>query len=285
MSELIVGVGGAQPSYPAVEWALTYAQRTAASVRLVHVIDLTWGVVPSDYTERAILEAEQLLRGVEQRYSDLHPDAAIRSSVLVGSPVEELAVASEQAELLVLGAHRRHGDFGAAGRRTTRMASRAACSVVVVPDDIPRGASGIVVGVDGSENSAAAVRFAAREADRLGESLTAIYSWVAPEPWSGSASILWPLVPLDEDRIVVAEAIAGLAEDYPDLTIHSEVVSARPERALYAASVTARMLVLGSRGRHGLTKLFLGSVSESMVSALPCAVAIIRPEPEPQPES
>ncbi|CAN5347975.1 universal stress protein [soil metagenome] len=276
MSEVMVGVGGGQSSHSAVEWAASRTARTSGSVHLVHVIDVTWGIVPAEYTEQAILAAEQSLREVERSVADRYPDVAVRSSVLVGSPVEELARATEQADLLVVGTRRR-GEFGGAGRLATRIAARAACSVIVVPDDVPADATGVIVGVDGSDDSDAAVKFAAREADRLGESLTVIYSWAAPEPWDTTESILAPLAPLDEDRIVIAEAIAGLAEDYPDLTVHSEVVSARPERALYGASVRARMLVVGSRGRHGLTKLFLGSVSESMVSLLPCAVAVIRP--------
>lgn len=281
MKEIMVGISDLEVPHAPIEWAMSYAERSLASVHLVHVLDVTWGIVPAEYTEAALLEAEQLLRVLEGNAADRYPAVGIRSSVLVGSPVEELARASDSADLLVLGAHR-HGEFAASGRRTTRMASRATCSVVVVPDGTPSQMSGVVVGVDGSEDSAAAVRFAAREADHFGEPLTVVYSWFAPEPWSAT-SILAPIAPLDEDRLIVAEAVAGLAQDYPDLTVHSEVVSARPERALYAASINARMLVLGSRGRHGLTKLFLGSVSESMVSLLPCPVAVIRAETVPVP--
>ncbi len=82
---------------------------------------------------------------------------------------------------------------------------------------------------------------------------------------------------LDEDRRVLAEAIAGLADQYPDLHIVSEVVGGRPLRALYAAAVGARMLVVGSRGRHGFSKALLGSVSEDLVLSMPCPVVVVRP--------
>jgi len=277
MAEILVAISGDGATHPALDWAMSFAERTRQSVELVHVVDVTWGIVPADYTERALLEAEQALRDQERAAMERHPGVAIRSTVLVGSPVEELARASAAAEWLVIGGHR-HGSDGTAGRTTVRIAARAECSVIVVPDDIPATAVGFVVGVDGSDDGAAAVQFAAREADRFGEPLTVLYSWTAPEPWSATASILWPTIPIDEDRLIVAEASAGVRQDYPDLELLSEVVSARPERALAAASVNARMLVLGSRGRHALTRLLLGSVSESMVSALPCTVAVLRPQ-------
>jgi nucleotide-binding universal stress UspA family protein len=147
---------------------------------------------------------------------------------------------------------------------------------VVPRDDRPAG-HGIVVGVDGSSASDAAVAFAAREADRWGETLSVIYSWYAPQPWAEtSLAVLWPGSPRDEDRLIVAESIAGLAEDYPDLTIESDVVLDDPANALLRASAHARLLVVGSRGRHGITKAILGSVSESVVWGLRSPVAVIR---------
>ena len=124
MSEIMVGIRDLEVSHAPVEWAMSYAERSSASVHLVHVLDVTWGIVPAEYTETAILEAEQLLRALERIAADRHPAVNIRSSVLVGSPVEELARATESADLLVLGAHR-HGEFESAGRLTTRIASRA----------------------------------------------------------------------------------------------------------------------------------------------------------------
>ena len=281
MRKIMVGVSSDNAGHPALEWASDYARQSHSELELVHVIDVTWGIVPDEFTEQALLEAERGLREKERSLLERHPYLAVRSVVLVGSPVEELARAAKNSDLLVIGAERR-GGTGDAGRRTVRIAAGASTSVVVVPDGAVKAGRGIVVGVDGSANSAAAVQFAAREADRFGEELTVLYSWTAPEPWSPTASMLWPTEPLDEDRIVVAEAVAGLAQQYPDLAIQSRVVAARPENALFSASVGARMLVLGSRGRHGFTKFFLGSVSEELVSRIPCVIAIVRTASEPK---
>jgi nucleotide-binding universal stress UspA family protein len=119
------------------------------------------------------------------------------------------------------------------------------------------------------------VAFAAAEADRHADKLTAIYAWNAPEPWGTLPSVA-PTVPLEEDRLILAEAIAGLADEYPDLEIVSQVIGGRPLRALYAAAVGARMLVVGSHGKHGFTKAMLGSVSEDVILSVPCPVVVVR---------
>ncbi|HPG76124.1 MAG TPA: universal stress protein [Rhodoglobus sp.] len=53
-------------------------------------------------------------------------------------------------------------------------------------------------------------------------------------------------------------------------------VGGRPLPALYAASVGARMLVVGTHGKHGFSKALLGSVSEDLVLSLPCPVVVVR---------
>ena len=95
MREIMVGIRDLEVSHAPVEWAMSYAERSPASVHLVHVLDVTWGIVPAEYTEAAILEAEQLLRALERIAADRHPAVSIRSSVLVGLLVEELARATE----------------------------------------------------------------------------------------------------------------------------------------------------------------------------------------------
>ena len=279
MSGIVVGVSGKDTSHPAIDWAVDYAAGSTHSVDLIHVVDISWGAATMEFTDAALSEAEQKLDAEEARARALSPHVTVSSSVRIGSPTRELVAAADAASLLVIGSRRSHeGAEHAASRRPARIAAAASCSVVVVPVDSERG-SGVVVGVDGSEDSAAAVTFAAREADRFGEPLTVIYSWFAPQPWADStASLLWPTEPREEDRLVVTEAIAGLADMYPDLDLRTDVVVADPVNALRHGSAGARLLVVGSRGRHGFTKALLGSVSEQLVWALPCPVAVIRAE-------
>ncbi len=275
MGTIMVGVSGSTAGHPAIGWAMRYAHPRGHTVELVHVVDITWTTLPPDWAETALLEAEEALRGEAERARLIDPSVPVHPRVLIGSPTHDLASHAAAAELLVIGTHPR----GAVSElipssRAARIVAAASCPVAVIRDSAGEG-EGVVVGVDGSEASASAVAFAAAEADRVGETLKAIYAWSAPDPWGADLSP-WPTSPVEEDRRVLAEATAGLADQYPDLKVVSEVVGARPLRALYAASVGARMLVLGSHGKHGLSKAVLGSVSEDLVLSAPCPVVIVR---------
>jgi nucleotide-binding universal stress UspA family protein len=275
VSDLVVA--DVAESQSAINWAMEFGEPRGAIVELVHVVDTTWGHAPEGYLEEALLAAEEGLRDRANIARERAPGVAIESHVRFGSPVSELVRAAEMADFLVIGAHP-EDRYDGASRRTVRLAGLASCSVIVVPSSIIPAGEGVVVGVDGSADSASAVQFAADLADRYGESLTVVLAWGHPESWAMMEPVLVEADPSEEDRLIIAESIAGLATRYPHLVIHTEVSGSRPERALYAAGIDARMLVVGSRGRHGLARAMLGSVSEELVSELPCAIAVVRPK-------
>lgn len=269
----MVAVDDAEPSR-SLDWALAYAPHTQAEIELVHVLDLSWRSTPQKFATEALLDAEQQLRELAAQCS-ARTGLTVHVTVLLGRATSALIEHSSGADLLVMGAPGESliGDF--VNGRAARVAGRVTTSTVVVPHGRPQG-SGIVVGVDGSEFSVAALAFGAQEADRLGEPLTVIHSWHAPTPWTGRPIEGWPAEPEDEERRILAEAIAGLAQTYPDLTVHSAVEFGRATNVLSAAAEGTRMLVVGSHGRHGFEKAWLGSTSEELVLAMPTVVAVIR---------
>lgn len=274
---IVVGISGTEAAHPGLDWAVGYAASTHAVVELVHVVDVSWRTTPQDVVEETLLQAEHKLRQVVERTRTRHPDAKLHSAALVGDPDRSLAEHAGE-DLLVLGSptNRRQGPRFFAGR-STRIARRAEGPVIVFPHETDPDARGVVVGVDGSDVSDAAVAFAAREADRLGEPLTALHSWMPPVIWS-DVPIDWP-TKLDEEqaRMALGESLAGLRVDYPDLKVHSEMVYARPGDALYKAGTSARMLVVGSHGYGAFERAWVGSTSEELLHTMPCAVAIVRP--------
>lgn len=274
-NRILVGVNGPGPQYPAIDWALAYAPSVHAEVELVHVVDLSWRSNPAPFAEAALLEAERRLRDIAERHAG-RAVQPIHSTVLMGRAVPMLVEYAAQSKMIVLGVKRprtlREAVFNTAG---ARIAARASVSTVVVPHATAPG-HGIVVGVDDSEFSAAPLAFAAREADRLDVPLTVVHSWHAPQPWVEADVVDWPVAPEDEERRILSEAIAGLAQQYPDLQVHSKVVFARAAEALFDAARGASLLVVGSHGRHGFEKAWLGSTSEELVLAPPTAVAVIR---------
>jgi nucleotide-binding universal stress UspA family protein len=263
---------------PAVQWAVHYASPRHLDLELVHVLEETRAFVPAGLREEIILSAEQQLRAHADHIVENHPILRVHSKVVEGSPVEKLSEQATGAELLVIGTHalRRFSNL-VFSTRAAQIVSRSAVSVVIIPaEPRPQGA-GIVVGVDGSPASIAAVEFAAQEADRLGEPLTVVYAWRVPAPWSiATIEVDWPLGPEEADRILLAESVAGLPEKYPDLRVTEDMNAMLPVDALIASAANARMLVVGTHGRRGFARFWLGSVSHQLILAMPCPLAVIR---------
>ena len=169
---------------------------------------------------------------------------------------------------------------GAVTDRALQIAAVARCPVAVIGRNADDGGrQGVVVGVDGSEESTQAVAFAAGEADRAGQVLTVLHAFGNPRfkvlegmPGSDLAERA-----AEEERVILAETAAGLAENYPDLVVHQELVlDTDPEQALVEAAAGARLLVLGSRGRGAFKRLLLGSTAHAVLSQLPCPTVVTR---------
>lgn len=143
--------------------------------------------------------------------------------------------------------------------------------------------SRIVVGVDGSPGSRAALRWALRYAEHFGGEVVGVLAWAPPnftEPVP-----MPPLLSDDELRIRaerilrenIDEAEAALTTSVP---IRREVVRGHAARALLDQAEHAELLVVGSRGRGGFVGALLGTVSRHCVTHAPCNVVVVRPPAE-----
>lgn len=142
---------------------------------------------------------------------------------------------------------------------------------------------GILVGVDGSAESDAAVSWAVREAFMRHESLTlmhAVQPVVVSWPVSAGQSTVaqWQeenaqhAIDQGRERLSAAIDVGG------PLDVRTEVFYSHPVDALVDASAQARMIVVGSHGRGALGRLLMGSVSRGVVEHAHCPVAVIHPD-------
>jgi nucleotide-binding universal stress UspA family protein len=141
----------------------------------------------------------------------------------------------------------------------------------------------IVVGVDGSEGSRRALRWAVTEARHTNAAVEAITAWY----WDGAdMAMLAATNPREQfqhaERISAREVDAIVTELGSATPIAREVVEGYPVAALVEASRRARLLVLGSHGYGRLHHAVLGSVSDDCVRHAQCPVVII-PAHTPQP--
>ncbi|PRI12172.1 universal stress protein [Leucobacter massiliensis] len=282
MSEkYLIGVDGSEQSRAALAWGLARATERGASVELLHVADDSFLSESVAFLSEAQQASEQMLQGETEYARSLGFSGKITGTAVVGHPIAELEEASKHADLLVLGAHggsRFAGSFF--GTRAVKAAATAHCPVAVIPADDADAVSrtGVVVGVDGSEPSKRAIAFAAEEASTRGVPLIAVYAWMPP--LTPGLEYLWSEELVESQRAAAEEAIAigvaGLAQRYPDLEVRREIVQSAPVAALVQAAERADMIVVGSRGRGGISRLLLGSVSHGVLQALPCPVVVTR---------
>ena len=143
--------------------------------------------------------------------------------------------------------------------------------------------SPVVAGVDGSALSAAALDFALEEAAIRGADLNAVFVWTHP-PGAAPAG-LHPVrytfaEARDEAERMLAEQLAGASATYPDVRVGREVVhSLDTTRTLMKRSGRTQLMVVGSRGRGGMARLLLGSVSQALINHSSCPVAVVRHNP------
>ncbi|MCX5554685.1 universal stress protein [Streptomyces sp. NBC_00038] len=134
----------------------------------------------------------------------------------------------------------------------------------------------VVVGLDGSRESDAAVDWAAREALRRGLPLRLVHAWEGLPDAETGATLPELQVPQYWARRVLRSADDRLNERYPQLYVAAEQVRRPPGPTLLAEAETAELLVIGSQGLGGVGGFFSGSVAMATVAHAERPVVLVR---------
>jgi nucleotide-binding universal stress UspA family protein len=180
-----------------------------------------------------------------------------------GSPQQEIVTAAEKlgVDVIVMG---RRGERGLAklfvGDATIKTVSLTDRPVIVVPETATFWQQRILLATDGSEHSLAALEATARFAEISGLPVT-----VLSVP--GSDQI--------DARQVVDDAARKLQTR--GVTVDDRIMEGKPDEVIATAATElgADLVVMGSHGRTGITKLLLGSVSQQVIGALSCAAMVV----------
>jgi nucleotide-binding universal stress UspA family protein len=264
-------------SQAAVLWAARRAERAGLPLVILHVVDDRWVAEPYPWIGVMEESGDRLLQTAAGRVRDAFP-ITITTRLLTGSIGRSLAKYSAKASMLVIGSGTGHLG-GSLADRALQVAASSKVPVAVVGTQDLEGRSGVVVGVDGSKEATQAVAFAAAEADREGDELTVVYAIIAPDRVVDAGLTSTSLAELiaEEERLVLAETVAGLKVDYPGLQVRQVLETERgPVEALVDAAMNARMLVVGNRGRGAIQRLLLGSTAHGVLRHLPCPTVITR---------
>jgi nucleotide-binding universal stress UspA family protein len=277
----VVAWDGTPEALSALDWAVTRERPRHGRVLLVRVLqDALLEAISDDETSDEAADALQQLNDQVVRLSRTEPDLEIATQIVRGDPRHRLEAFSSPSNVVVLGTHDpavREPLF--AWSLTARLVSEAKGPLVVVPTGPLSPGAGIVVGVDGSAESAAAVEFAADEAERTRSPLILVHAWLEPVPVTIVGDIAADDLPwLESSHRELLEQVADLLrERRPELIIHTILEQSPTARALDRHARSASLLVVGARGYGPFRGLVLGSVSTALLRTMPCPVAVAGP--------
>jgi nucleotide-binding universal stress UspA family protein len=266
-SFIIVGIDGSASALSAVAVAAHEAKVRQAALRIVHayiwqLLDVPDGAGPGvpglhANAERQLAEATEVARRTA-------PDTEVDTQLVSGWPVPVLIDASRGAALTIIGSH---GDgrvvSGLVGSTAIELAAASHSPLMVVRSADASGGeraadAPIVAGVDGSDSSTVAARFAAAEAALLHAPLHVVQ--IRPSP---------------HDEEAARALVEQLRDETPGLEIEFRAIAGHVVDELVQASEYARMVVVGTRGRAGLVGLVLGSVSHALFEHAVCPIVVM----------
>jgi nucleotide-binding universal stress UspA family protein len=293
---IVVGYDGSAQATDGLEWAAVEAARSGRQLTVLYVVDygrfavgggnsggVGWATYLADDSAKLLVD-----RGVE-RARQAAPDVQVSGEAKVGRPIGALVEASSAADLMVVGT-RGHGELVdvALGSVAATVATHARCPVVIVRGGaavMPDPAHPVVVGVDGSPASLAALVYAAETAENASAPLVVVCAWNDVARFAGWVSVDTRVV-IDRDHLLDAErgsareilqtAVDHIRTDYPEVDVTSELVEGAPAAALLAAGADAGLVVVGSQGHGALAGLLLGSVSHAILHRSTRPVAVVR---------
>ena len=222
-----------------------------------------------DRVQKAEAEAQKQIERVAEdaRTAGVHVETLLRQG---SDPYHEVVrVANDRhADVIVIG-RRTRSDLARmmVGDSTAKVIGLASCSVLVVPRDTKMPEKGILVATDGSRLGDAAAYSAVRLVGRCGLPLTVI-SVVAEDSTA-------------EERSEAQAAVDRVQREASGERVEVEAMlqeGARPDTVIVTTAKrrAADMIVVGSHGRTGLSRLMMGSVSERVIGSADCPVLVVK---------
>lgn len=273
---IVVGVDAHDTWQGAVDWAADQALLERRPVTLVHVADTQeqlWhdaqGHERRIGVEPATTTAEQVLGLAAARVRSRAPGVPVHAVRHTGGVRGTLHAVARDAHLLVVGSRQRRTLwstlFGTSG---SSIAHRPPCPTVVahVAHHV-RPRQGVLVGIDDTDHSRAPLRFAFQQASWRGLPLEIVH--VALEPTYGATH------DEPEQQLEMAEAIAGLREEFPDVAVHTTIARGDPSEGLLRAGRDKHLVVVGAHHRRPMSELQFGSVVAPVVERATCPVAVV----------
>lgn len=141
------------------------------------------------------------------------------------------------------------------------------------------GQQKILVGIDGSENSLRALRWALDEARTRGDVVELVHAWHFPYVADPTGMIPFPTGALEEcGEAIIADALRSVTTEAEGVTVTTRIAQGTGASPLIEASHDADLVVIGRRGHGGFLTLVMGSVAQQVAAHAHCPVVVVGPE-------
>lgn len=279
----VVGIDGSPASRHAALWAAGHVDGRGSALHLLsawHAPLLpslaVWGgpaASSTDTFEDSTREHLDRLAGELRRSIEV----PVESIICRGGAASSLLDAAGHGSLLVVGTRGR-GGFSrlTLGSTSTQCAAHAEVPTAVIPASAPIGTiRRIIVGVDGSENSKAAARWAIGFAD-AGTAIECVMTWdVTPLIASEQAFVIPETTDVVRRRF--RELVAELRDsaNRRDLDIVERFEEGHPRTVLRSAAHDGDLFVIGARGQGAISSILLGSVSSWLLHHVDRPIVVV----------
>ncbi|MCW2755853.1 MAG: UspA domain protein [Marmoricola sp.] len=285
---IVVGYAGSQDADHAVKWAAERAVLENLTLTLVHALEPVTGyefgamagayMVPDDITDALELGGGKLLAEGRDAVLARFPSLAVVTFLSRGRADQVLLDRAGTASAIVVGSRGR-GRIASVflGSVGVAVARAATCPVIVVRPHHPgKVRKGVLVATDCTEITRPTLEFAYREASLRGLPLTVLYS-VPGLRFDGAIEALDRTVAgLDEQRLQLAEAVAGMGEKFPDVHVRSCLGSGFPDTWLTSQSDSTDLIVVGHHRTSGFGDVVgAASYAPIVIEHAKCPVAVI----------
>jgi nucleotide-binding universal stress UspA family protein len=278
--DVLVGYDGSDEGERAVRYGVGEARLRRRPLTVCHAWDWPYPEPPIDATMIGIARkmAEHVLeKGA--RIAQAHaPGLEVRTCLVKGPVAAGILHEAVDTELIVIGSHGTGASAGSSvGSAAIQLPAHARCPVVV-HRRTPPGPRRVVIGVDGSPSSEAALAFGFEEAALRGWEVEAVYG-----AWEPAMVETDPELYEDVERLRrsagarLERAVAPWRDKYAHVPASTSLVLKPPRQALLQAADQAALLVVGDRGTGGMPGLQLGSVTLAVLQHAPCSVAVTHP--------
>lgn len=284
---IVCGLDGSVDATRALYWAAAQAsleQRPLAVVTAAGVEQVgepAWdaaatstGAFPSGGTpERVRTVAEAAADSIRRR----HPALVVTTHVTTGDARDALTTVSRQAQMLVLGSRGRgvlrSRLLGSVSAAVTR---RSHCPVVICRPDLPGVVRrGVLVGLDGTTDARPVLDFAFRSASEHELPLTVLHSFRDVPAQNVSPRLVSAERGPEEERLLVAESLAGFSDHYPDVHVSIRFARGWPESSLASDSARWHLIVVGRHPTDSLPRMVAPSVATTVVERARTTVAVV----------